>query len=347
MSIIILMLKKPKIIIFISLVLLAIISVAYILVTTKNHSTTQTSVNTLPTPNIPNYFQTGLSSTLEIQQSNFNFPATLPVLEKQNTTTLNTSAAGAIASRLGFTTSPIEGSDAVNGTVLIWNNKNNFLTITPKINKIKFGPSENPATIIPGIINKQLSDQALQAIATDFLNNKIQVPANSLSFSNFVYLIPKAGQELFQVTDKATAKIIQLNYSLQNTNYPILTQDPNSTIAYVQVLLDGTVLNSEINYGLSYTPGLTEYNIFNYSRFTKNTNTAILVSLNDGSVNLPDIAKDQLSDIVLKTVELGYLYDSSDSTFLSPIFILRGTAKLSGYTNPLTAVFYLPAIVSP
>ncbi len=340
------MLKKPKTIIFIALALLAVASIVYIFVAVRGKSSTTPTVS-LPTPKIPNYFQNGLTLTSEIKQADFNFPDKLPLLEKQTTTPLNTARAKAMALRLGFTTDPIEGQDAVSGTIFIWNNDNNFLTISPKISKIKFGPQKNPASIVLNIVNKQLSDQALQTIALDFLNNKVQVPINLFDFSNIVYLVPKTGQELFQVTDKTSAKIIQLNYSLQNSKYPVITQDPNSTLAYVQILLDGTILNSEINLGVSFSPGLTEYSLLNYQQFSKNLNNAVLVSLNDGSVNLPDISKEALKDIVLKTVELGYLYDSPDSTFLSPIFIIRGTAQLSGYTSPLSAVFYLPAVASP
>lgn len=339
-------LKKPKIIIFAVLVLLTTISVAYLLVSTKK-GTTPTSITVLPSPNVPNYFSGGITPSIDIKESDFNFPTKLPLLEKQSSVSLDVAQAKAIALHLGFTTEPIEGQDAVNGNVLIWNNKDNFLTIYLKLNKIKFGPQVNPVNLIPNVINKQLSDLALQNIASDFLNNKIQVASNSLRFSNFIYLVPKSGQELFQITTKASAKIIQLNYSLNNAAYPIITQDPNASIAYVQILLDGTIINSEVYLNVNYGPGLTEYSLLNFKQFSQSINNAILVSINDGSVNLPDVSKSELSDIVISKVELGYLLDSPNSNFLSPVFVLRGTVSLTGYANPLPAVLYLPAVVSP
>jgi hypothetical protein len=339
--------RKTKFIITGAFALLSLGSLIFILSSANKSRPTGPSGGVLPTPQIPNYLSQKLEVGFTVKETAFNFPASLPLLTKQNSAPLSRPQALAIARSLGMIADPIENQDVLNGTVMVWNNPNNFLIITPQINRIKYGPSHNPNTVIPNILNKQLSDNDLQTLATDFLKNKIGVAESSLKFAGFQYFIPQPGQELFKVTTKNQARIIQLNYSQVATDYPVLTLDPNSTLIYVQFLLDGTILNSEINLTGQFTPGVTQYNLLTFKDLSSKINASILVSLNDGSVNLPDVSKGGVSNLSVNDISLGYLFDTAQSATLQPIFILKGTAQVVGYSTPVSAVLYLPALTSP
>lgn len=334
--------KKARVALII-LAVLSISSVVYLVIKTRNTSQTQTSLP-LASPKIPNYLNQTLSIDLQINKSSFNFPAKLPVLEQQKLIPLSDSQSTSIANNLGFNFEPLKTQDTTDGTVEIWNGTDNFLVIRPKVRKIQFGPNYNPEDKIPNVINKQLTDQDMQSIANDFLVNKIGIQASSLKYSNTLYFHLEKGVERFTETKKANATVFQLNFTFSTSSYPILTLDPQGSVIFVQILKDGSILNSEVNLANNLVTGPTQYKLKDFTEFQKGINEAVLVGLNDGNVNLPGLTKNDIQNLSVTDVQLGYLLDDPNSEILQPVFILKGSANVVGYSNPVSADLYLPAL---
>ncbi|MDP3994386.1 MAG: hypothetical protein Q8P91_00960 [bacterium] len=326
-----------------ALLLLSAFSVVAIIYKTKQTSPVDTPLAPL-TPKIPDYIKQPLSiDMLEVDKNSFNFPLKLPLLKQEGLSPISETRIKSIADNLGFSSDPVFANDAVNGIVNIWNNKDNFLIITPKIRKIKFGPASNPQREIANALNKQLSEKDIVSSAENFLIDKIGLDKSSLVFANIVYLQMQTGLELFKETGKKDSTIFQVNFSYSGSPYPILTLEPQSTVVYVQILKDGSVLNSEINLVNNFSAGLTEHKLKSYEEVAGSLDRAILVSLNDGNINLPDLKKDDLSKISINEIQLAYLLDTPLSEYLQPVFVLKGTASISGSGIPVNADFFLPA----
>lgn len=336
--------RKKKIFIIIILVLsgVLILSALYLISKGRKQTSKTNETTKIQAPDIPNYINGTIPLSVSFSEKDFLFPDKLPLLfQKKNT--MSEDQIRKISSNLGFDSEPITTTDAKSGTIYIWSNDKNFLFITPKLNKIKFGPSQSSHNIINNSLNKQLTDKTMESIAMDFLE-KIDIEKVNLKLSNITYLKVDPTKELFTLTTKNDATIYQLNYSYSESKYPILTLNPQDTIIYVQLLQDGTVLNSEATVNTTYINGSSEYKIMSYKELYDSINQSILVSLDNSNINLPDLQKDAIKQITISSVEIAYLLDKPSNEYLQPVFLLKGIANIADYEQGINTSLYLPAL---
>ena len=134
--------------IIISLVVITIISMAFIFTNIKN--VPRTAEKFQQNLNVQNYFQgTTLPIKNNIKASDFKFPSTMPYLQQKNVTILNIPSSTKIAGNLGFNNQPQTFDDVQNGQVLIWNGDKYSLTVTPKTNSIQLSSNSTARILVP------------------------------------------------------------------------------------------------------------------------------------------------------------------------------------------------------
>ena len=338
------MFKSKKKITILILLVLCLFSVIYIFFKSKN-SETQTQKNINQTIDIPNYFKgADLSIENNIKTSDFKFPSSMPYLEQSNDGELTTAAAKNIAINLGFTTEPTVANDTQNGTIMIWNSDKYSLMITLKTNHVQYSSNNGIHTLIQNSINKQISDKEYQDISTNFLTNKMSFDSQKLNFMGLTYYKTANNTEYLAKTTKDNADVIQVNCSQSPVNYPVFTTNPDKPQIFLQLLKDGTIINFEANIGISFKESASKYPILNYDQFSKNLSQSIVVSLNNNSVNLPDLKSNNITNTKVNSVSLVYLLNNTETTYLQPVFLINGTSSVTGIEGPVNIVMYLPAL---
>lgn len=328
--------KNLLIIFFIGVFIL----LAYLVIASRFGGKSTTS--NLPKPKLSQFQTTGITITSEIGESNFDFPSKLPVIESVSSTLPKTTIDN-ISNNLGFVGEPNSAEDVVSGTVYFYNNSSNFLTVYPNIRKVKYGPASAPYEKVSAAQNKQLNDKEIIAIAEDYLHNKLSINKDSLKFVETKYLLADREAEVFPETTKENSNVFQINFSPAISKYPVLTSNPLHTTSYVQVLKDGSILNSEVFYPTEYKLSPEEYEILSYDDYITRFQTANLVSLDSSNINLSDITDETEGSIVIESISLAYLLDEDNSSTYQPIFVLTGVASISDYGEGINAVLYLPA----
>ena len=335
--------KKYKYILILFFIILLIVFIIYLF--TKNQDSfiddKEKFLSSLPEPNVHQEYKGKTELKLELSESEFEFPSTLPLLEKQSTIEITPDNVTSLSSRLGFVDKPIISEDQIKGNTYIFNNSTNSLIVVPRIGNIKYAPNKQAESIIANAINKQLTDKNITNIAKDFLLDKIEIPNNNLTHVNTIYLTLSKTLESYQKTSKEAAVLYQVNFSPIYQKLPLITLNPLNTPYTVQVMKDGEILNSEIVFPPTYKITNTKHRIKNYNQFLSSLNDAYLVSLNDSNVNLPDLDEDKVEEITITKVKLAYLLDDIDNQIIQPIFVLEGTTS-----SNLNAILYLPALSS-
>lgn len=331
-------------VVIIVLGVLALISIVYIIYKIQQNKTAvprgerfQQSIN------VPNYFQgTNLPITNNIKSSDFNFPSSLPYLQTSSTG-FNTGTANAVANKMGFTGEPITFQDIQNGSVMIWNGENYTLTAKQKSGEIQLTSNLPTETLVANAEDKSLSDDDLKNIASSFLNGRAGLDPTQTKFIGFSYFKQENGVENLAKTDKGGAEVIQLNYYQSTSPYPILTQNPDLPQIWIQLLKDGSIYSFTANLGYNFQESQTEYPLKNYTQFSAEIGSSVLVSLNNGNINIPDLSSTDINTLQINSVSLAYLLDFGSQGILQPVFLLEGKASVNGFSTPVDVSLYLPA----
>lgn len=311
---------------------------------TKDNQITKNEKQFIAPPEVSNGIEAKFVIKSSLTNNDFQtIPTSLKYIKQVKLSPFTDSELSKISENLDFLSLPTEVNDIKNGKFLIWNNPKYSLFIYPQIRKIKYAPSTNPIERINNTINKQLEDKEYLELATSFLTNKINLDKNNLKFSNYLYLKPVEGYELYKEVERVDSKIIQVNFYYSEAEYPIYTENAQDTQIYVQFTKDGTVLNSEISLYSEYKKAELEYRLKNFDEFNSKLNEAVLVNIDSSNVNLPDIKSDLITDIEINKIELVYLQENLTTEILQPVFLLRGILHLKDNINRSDAVFYLPA----
>lgn len=329
---------------WLSILIIIPVSIFFLFSFLKKEKTKKTNINYF-TPKI--YYPTDSIKTkakieLKIPKKDFNFPEKLPYLSKVQIN-MTKEEAQKIASNLGFIKSPIEFNDITEGEMLIWNGENYDLTVTLRSSKIKYSLNHNPIEKIETAQNKQLKNEDLILIAKKFLEEKIGITEDKIYFTNITFLKPEKNKEVFVETSQENSKVFQINFSQKINNTIILNTAPTQFLYYVQILKDGSILNSEINLINSIkTDNLSLVKIKNYEEVLNTLNQSVLISLDGGNINIPDIKPEDIESSIIDKIELAYLLDSSKNNTLPPVFILSGTTKIKD-GKEVKSIFYLDA----
>ncbi len=337
--------KFNKKIVLLLVVLASIVSIGFVIykINLSKQKEQRTIERFNEPPQIPNYLGSGLPINLDLTKKDFVFPNKLPYLSQYTKTPFTQDEIQKISSALSFNFDPLTVKDVKNGDIFIWNSDRQSLLVTPKIRKIKTVPPTSPRVLIRDAIDKKLKENQYKITADEFLNQKIPFALENLKFSGFTYLKTESGLELFRKTTKEDSQFIQLNYYQSPLDYPLLNLNPQDSQIIIQFLKDGSVLNFEGTFPSSITESQNKYPLKNYEEFVNSIEKSILVSLNDGNINLLDIKKSDLRDININKVSLAYLIDQENNEIIQPVFLLEGISNVLGHANSVSALFYLPA----
>lgn len=336
---------KIKKILKILAILIALISFVFLIyISTKRSNTNESQKQFIIPPKVEGAIEEKLKINSQIIKSDFSgFPKSLRYLKQTRMMPFTNKESNQVASNLELNVFPSEINDVKNGKFFIWNSSNYSLFIYPQIRKIKYAPATNPVDKINNSIDKQLPDQSYISLATSFLSEKFNLDRNLLKFSNFVYLKPNEGFELYNKSNKENSKIVQLNFYYSEAEYPIFTTNAQDSQIYIQYTKDGEVLNCEVSLFSEYKPAEIEYNIKNFDEFNSTLSEAVLVNLKNSNLNLPDIKPTDISDVQIKGIKLVYLQNNLTDEILQPVFLLDGDLSLKGENSRTEAIFYLPS----
>lgn len=298
-----------------------------------------------PTPpqvRIPTLFEGKPKIELTMTKEDFNFPESTPFLNVSQTSTLTKDEVAEIAKNLDFESEPIIAEDVYEGTTYIYSEKRANLTAWSKSRKIQYMLNQDPKSI-----NKKLSNEIMISLAKDFLDRSGFISSDNLEFSGFSYLTgSKGGQEGIFSTTKEKATFYQLSFYPKVSDKVILTLNPQNSIVNVWILPDGTVFRVEMIKVGEISKSSREYRVKSYEEVVSSLDSAIIISLDDGNINIPDLSREAISSIRVNEVDIAYLMDSFASTTFQPVFLLKGTASLVKPSDEVNALLYLPALSS-
>lgn len=293
----------------------------------------------LPVPQIPNQIGGSMPPiNLEVNEKDFLFPHSVPLLDNQGGSQISMAEATKIATSLGFNNQPINTEDAVGGNTYIWTSDTASFVFYTKTNQMDYSVNSIPQQVA----GKNLSDDDRTKISQDFLTSKFLIDKSKVVFSNFLFL--NAASETVNPTTKDKANIYQVNFSPVELDYKILRLNPQQSTMYVWMLPNGAVAKVHV-VKLNLTKTQQLYSIKNYTQVKDNLKNAVLISVDNGNENVLDLSASSFSNIKISKVELTYLVDQTNSQFYQPVYLLTGTADIQGFKNNANVSFYLPALV--
>lgn len=326
--------KKRKIFIIATFVILGVL-ISVVLFLKKEEEI----IPPLPQPKIPSLLEGSYPVESILKKQDFNFPSKAPVLKLEKTP-LQDQDIKNIADNLGFTSDPLIVEDVFDGKMYIYRSEESALTVSLKNQEFDYTLNK-----VPSYINKQPSDAALISTAKNFLTQTGFVSSEDIQFASFVYLKQISSQGLYP-TNKEDAILYQVNFSSVISNTTILTLNPQNTPVYVRLLPDGSVFKAHVNRLGTISKSANQYKLKTYDEVISNINNVVLISLDDGNLHLPDISNKSIKKISIFSIELAYLLDTPTSVTLQPVYLLKGTADISGFPTEVSASMYLPAISS-
>jgi hypothetical protein len=327
--------------IFVILLLFLVVGVGIYLQIVKRGG--EKRVLPIPTPSINTEVKQKPIIELTLTEKDFQFPKNLPLLNKTKFSALDDSFAKQLGKRLGFDSEPIEAKDTRYGKIFIWNSTEASLIINPVLRKLSYYETSTSPLDYNSVVNKQLTDNDLILIASDFLINKVGLEKDDFEFANFIYFEQGENIEGLKQTSKEKAQVTQINFSPKFENLPILTQNPLESIIITQILKDGSIPVVEVTLLESINQGHTLYKLKGFEEFVNSLSQAKVVSLNDGNFNPEDLAKDAIKKAVIKKVTIAYLLDNIKNETLQPVYVLEGTATVIGFNQNVNIIMYLPA----
>lgn len=288
-------------------------------------------------PNISTYIQQAFPVNVQFSKADFNFPASLPLLNVGATSVISIDQAKVYAKNFGFNSDPQLLTDTIDGTVYFWANNNSSLTIRPKSNQIKFLLSQ-------GITSRtRLGESALISKAGSYLLQR-NLTSESNTKTAFVSY-QKNGGEGTIITTIDQADFAYVNFAISEASHKVVTINPLSSPLRVRILPDGTIVEVDIVRLPQVTKGNISYQLKNFDQFSTSVTSSKIVSLDDGNMVSPNPITNPIKGVNVSSIELGYLMDSLSSTTYQPVFIIKGTADIEGLGNNISAYLYLPAFV--
>ncbi len=296
------------------------------------------------TVDIPNYFNNQLLQIEnDIKESDFEFPTTLSYLNQQRKESLTFSKASKIALALGIDQEPIRVRDVENGEIFIWNGENYSLSVTPKTGEIDISSTQGIQSRINSSQDSNLATDEYQKLSAGFLTKMIGLNSGEITLNGVGFFDARSSDEHLNKSTETEAQVIQFNYSASKSEYPILTTSPEYSQIYVQMLKNGSVLSSKILYGNYFEYSQNKYPIKNFKEFNENLDLSIIVSIDNGEVNIPDLIEGDLGKITINEVEIAYLLDKPQSEVLLPVFLIKGEVLIKSLNEIVDVSMYLPA----
>ena len=327
--------KKRIILIFIGIIFIA--ALAFIL------NAKPSSNPFVPKPIIPNIIQRGYKIDFNVNDVNANLPNELALINIDSQTPLDKEEAQKIANNLGYQGDPKAVNDINEGTTYIWNSESGPLIAYSKSRRVEYSFATPTNTI-----NKQISDEGIKNIAKDFLVKNFGLSNDELSFSFFTYInFSQSETHGERTSNKKDASVYQVNFTPNIGDTKLLSLDPDSSPIYVWITPDGTVAQAVVTKFKDIETSSTKFKLKSLSEIKNTINQSVIVSLDNGNLDPEEVSK-SVDSVAINSLDIAYLIDRSKSSFLSPVYVLTGTAKIKGTLDNknVNTTLYLPAIAN-
>ena len=329
------MTRKKKIIIVLTLALI----IGGIIFLAKGSKKPSEEVKHLKKPNIPDFTKESYPIESSLNQSDFSFPKEMPVLIVKPKPGFLPDEAKSIAKSSGFDREPKITQDINRSTTYIFNTDKASMVIYLRDRIIDY-----TLNIEPEVVNKQLSPDAIENIAKDFLIKSLQLPEEQIQFFNLLFLLDTESEEVAPLDSQEDARVYQVNFSPKISNRPIITLDPKNTPYSVQILRDGTPFAAHTTDLGEIKESFEIYKIMSFSEFNSSLPNAKLITLGDSNLSSYFPGKGGIQKLLVNQVDLAYFMDAPQSEIFQPIFLLTADAILTGESETKKAILYLPAV---
>jgi len=331
---------NKKKVLFIVLIALSVISIAYIFLITKKSNKPSSILNT---PELTQKYKGKYSITTTLIKDQFNFPNKLPLLETTTSSTIITEGwAKEVASNLGFNGDPTVFDDTFDGTTFFW--KNDVATLFAYSKSGKFKYSSN---VFSAGINKQLSDTTFLDVAQKLISDNKILDDSFFQTGNVKYLKQITNGEGFDLeTNRANAVLFQVSILPKNVEYEFVSASSIEPNSYVQLKQDGTLYSFLITNPPIIQKGFTEYNLKNFDEVVASLESAVLIELREETQLLSDVSSTLIQNIEIDKIEIAYLVGSTTAETFQPVYKLSGNATLSNFQDKYRATLYLPAFTT-
>lgn len=330
---------KKKIIVSILLILLLVAPIVFYYTSRKRPQYTQLdSGESIPIPVIPDNSQLQqYKIKLNVKEESLNVPEKIKLITYE-AEALSESDIENVAHKLPFADEPQISNDYHNGKNVLYKNNKAYLSSFTEIGQIMYSLHTFP-TISPDnkIDNQQAIQNAVEFLqSTNITNTQENVVANIIYYkisTTETYLIP---------TDSENAEIIQVNFTPNISEYPILTLDPKQTLTYVLVSINGEIYRAGTT-RLKSIETSQEVKLRNYEEIQNTLNEAVIVSVKSGEIYVSTIAENSIRSIEINNLRLAYLQTSQKTNTIQPVFLLNGTVNIDSLKETVPITLYLPA----
>lgn len=333
---------NKKLIFYASLFILSLVSVVYIIQISKrspSQKRTQTAGQKAPlaSPEIPSYTKKPLNIEVLFPEDGFNFPKSAPLLKAGPGKHLSEIEAQNYANKLGFDNNFFTFNDAEFGKTNIWKGPASTLIVYLGASHLvlTLEREQNP-------INKQLSNEAITAIAKKFLIDNSLEGETSLSYPTIIGLDLRSSEPSVVSIEKADA--YKVNFSSLKEAYKIIEINPLDAPISVWLDLEGKIFKVEVKKLGEISPTQEKYSLKSYKEMINAAVNAKIVSINDGNILPGDFPETSIGKVTIQNIDLAYFRENTRAELYQPIYVLSGTVNISGYENALNITLYLPAL---
>lgn len=326
--------KRKRIILILIFVVVILTSYFYFVSKTKPISTTSPQK-----PKLPSYITGQLPIEISFKEEDFDFPSSLPTLSLSKRNITRDLAIG-ISQGLGIASPIQEFKDVNEGIKYFVNDGQHFFMATPRNSTVKYSMS---AIEIPTTINKNISDNELANIATDFLiKNGFYSKEQVKPLPVLYYKEGSHPEEGLIETSKSSAIVFQVSFVFNSSKYEIVTETAGSEQIFVQILPDGRIYNAEVLLIDNIQESQTSFALKAYQDLVNNIGEATLISLSGDLITPSELKLTDIVSLKIEKIKLAYYLEPNKENLLLPIFLLEGPAVIKG-SSANSATLYIPA----
>lgn len=274
--------------------------------------------------------KTQVTNTAEPQNTS------LPVLSLTRKAPFSPQEASAIATALGFTIEPFVSQDIQEGQVYSWTERNNFISIGARSQKVSFG---RDLLLAPAPTTGQLPslDTAKAQVFSLLKSAGLSAWEETTTRSRYISLSESVPIE----TTLENAVFLEINMSAEFGGLNLVNRDPELVLARTWFDKQGKIARFDWKNPIEFLNKTEEYSLKDKGE----TDSLLpqegkIVKIGDGSFENPN--PEDLLTINITTIKAAY-FVPDEGVLIEPIFILQGEAiSNSGQSYPVW--IYLAAV---
>ncbi len=325
--------NKKKIITIITIFLILIIWVASSKKEIFNKDKSRVGI---APPKITNYLEKKVDISLDVKNSEFNYPDKLSVLSVQKVS-ISENEAVEVAKKLNFNEKYSTFKDSRFGNIYLWKNNDSSLIVYPNQSHYLYTKIHNKQKS-----NTKLSDELIISKCKEFLTNFFSEKESVLEYNKIHYF--EETDEGYKETTKGYETVYRVDFSPVYNKLKIIEDNPIDAPTTVWINDLGEISKVEIKrFGKISEPN-EQYSIKNFEEVKNSLDKAVLMSIDQGNIIPQDISKSGIGKVNINKIELNYLRDQYNSDLYQPIFTLKGESFLKYSSKKVEVILYLQAI---